>query len=49
MPEFAGKLSAGEVDDILAWVQAHWSEKICRLWHERSEQAGQTLQSISGD
>jgi len=35
MPAFADKLSAQEVDAILAWVQSHWSDKIYAIWHER--------------
>jgi mono/diheme cytochrome c family protein len=49
MPGFGEKLSAHEMDDILAWVQSNWPDKIYRLWHERSEQAGKPLQPISRD
>ena len=33
MPAFSGKLNAEEVDDILAWVQSHWSEEIYVAWN----------------
>ena len=38
MPGFADKLNDEEIDDILAWVQSHWSEEIYRVWHERDAQ-----------
>ena len=39
MPGFADKLNSEQIDDILAWVQSHWSEKIYNVWHERNAQA----------
>lgn len=34
MPAFKDKLSATEIDDILAWVQSHWPDKIYRTWQK---------------
>ncbi len=45
MPEFASKLNDQQIDDILAWVQTHWSDEIYRVWHERNAQAGKPMQS----
>lgn len=36
MPGFSDKLSATQIDDVLAWVQSNWSDEIYRVWHERS-------------
>ena len=47
MPGFADKLSAEQIDDILAWVQTHWSDEIYRIWHERNTQAENRLQPIN--
>jgi mono/diheme cytochrome c family protein len=44
MPGFAEKLSAEQIDDILAWVQSHWSDEIYRIWHERDTQANRLLE-----
>ena len=44
MPGFADKLTADEVDAILAWVQSHWSDEVYRIWHERDVQAGRPVQ-----
>lgn len=38
MPGFADKLNSEQIDDILAWVQSHWSDQIYRVWHERNAQ-----------
>ncbi|MEW8658233.1 MAG: cytochrome c [Candidatus Thiodiazotropha endolucinida] len=46
MPGFSDKLSAEQIDDILAWVQTHWSDEIYQIWHERDTQANTRLQSI---
>lgn len=46
MPGFADKLTAEQIDDILAWVQTRWSDEIYRIWHERNTQADGRLQSI---
>lgn len=35
MPAFGDKLSAQEIDAILAWVQSHWPDRIYAIWHER--------------
>jgi mono/diheme cytochrome c family protein len=32
MPPFADKLTAAEVDAIIAWFQSLWSEKIYKAW-----------------
>jgi mono/diheme cytochrome c family protein len=39
MPGFADRLDSEQIDDILAWVQSHWSDKIYGIWHERNVQA----------
>ncbi len=46
MPGFADKLTAEQIDDILAWVQTRWPDEIYRIWHERNIQAGSRLPSI---
>lgn len=46
MPGFNDKLNTSQIDDILAWVQSHWSEEIYRIWDERNTQADGRLQSI---
>ncbi len=38
MPAFKDKLSAEEIDSILAWVQSHWSDKIYATWHQINQQ-----------
>lgn len=38
MPGFADKLNSEQIDDILAWVQSHWSDEIYRVWHQRNAQ-----------
>jgi len=47
MPGFAGKLDDRELDDILAWVQSHWSDEIYNIWIERDTQANQSLRKIN--
>ncbi|WP_071933786.1 c-type cytochrome [Candidatus Thiodiazotropha endoloripes] len=46
MPGFSDKLSAEQINAILAWIQTHWSDEIYRIWHERDNQANTRLQSI---
>ena len=46
MPAFADKLSAQEIDAILAWVQSHWSDEIYAIWHERDLAAGSGMQAV---
>ena len=46
MPAFAEKLSAQEIDAILAWVQSHWSDEIYAIWHQRDLAAGSGMQAI---
>ncbi|ODB95270.1 hypothetical protein A3197_17125 [Candidatus Thiodiazotropha endoloripes] len=46
MPGFSDKLSAEQIDTILAWIQTHWSDEIYRIWHERDTQANTRLQPI---
>lgn len=43
MPGFSGKLNGQQIDDILAWVQSHWSDEVYRIWHDRNAQANKTL------
>jgi len=38
MPGFENKLNAEEIDDTLAWVQAHWPDRIYKIWSERNDQ-----------
>lgn len=47
MPGFAEKLTAEQINDILAWVQTHWSDEIYHIWHERNTQAGNRLRPIT--
>ncbi|MCU7876492.1 MAG: cytochrome c [Candidatus Thiodiazotropha sp. (ex Lucinoma borealis)] len=46
MPGFAETLNTEQINDILAWVQSHWSEEIYRIWHERNAQANKPMQPI---
>ena len=46
MPAFVDKLSAKEIDAILAWVQSHWSDEIYAIWHERDLAAGSGMQAV---
>jgi mono/diheme cytochrome c family protein len=46
MPGFADKLKPDEIDDILAWVQSHWSDKIYGTWSEINTQARKAMQPI---
>lgn len=39
MPPFGDKLSVREIDDILAWVQSHWSDEVYNAWHSRDQQS----------
>lgn len=39
MPEFGSKLNPQQIDDILAWVQSHWSNQIYHTWNERNSMA----------
>jgi len=47
MPGFADKLNAQQIDDILAWVQSHWPEKIYEAWDRMNNQAAKPPQSIN--
>ncbi len=40
MPAFGDKLSASQIDDVLAWVQSHWPERVYRIWEQRNAQSG---------
>lgn len=46
MPGFGDKLNAAQIDDILAWVQTHWTDDVYRIWYERNTQANRPLQPI---
>ncbi|MCU7815854.1 MAG: cytochrome c [Candidatus Thiodiazotropha sp. (ex Lucinoma kastoroae)] len=46
MPGFAETLNTEQINDILAWVQSHWSDEIYRIWHERNAQANKPMQPI---
>ncbi len=39
MPAFADKLSAEQINDILAWVQSHWPDAIYAKWAQMTAQA----------
>lgn len=39
MPPFGDKLTAEEIDNILAWVQSHWSDEIYAAWNTSNLQA----------
>lgn len=32
MPSFKEKLSLDQVDDVIAWIQSHWSDEIYQKW-----------------
>ncbi len=34
MPPFKDKLDSKQIDDILAWVQSHWSDQIYATWNK---------------
>lgn len=36
MPGFADQLNQEQIDDILSWIQSHWSDEIYRRWEERN-------------
>lgn len=39
MPAFGDKLSAEQINDILAWVQSHWPDAIYAKWARMTAQA----------
>lgn len=39
MPGFADKLSEGEIDAILAWVQSQWPDEVYAAWNENNLRA----------
>ena len=47
MPGFADKLTAEQIDDILAWVQSRWPNETYRIWQERNTQAENRLRPIN--
>ncbi|MCU7932575.1 MAG: cytochrome c [Candidatus Thiodiazotropha sp. (ex Codakia rugifera)] len=46
MPGFSDKLNNQQIDDILAWVQSHWTDEIYTIWHERNLQADKSPQLL---
>lgn len=42
MPAFKDKLVADEIDDILAWVQTHWSDEIYTTWNQINQRANKS-------
>ena len=42
MVERKALLARREIDDILAWIQSHWPERIYTIWSERNAQASQS-------
>ncbi len=39
MPEFGSRLNPQQIDNILAWVQSHWSDQIYHTWNKRNSMA----------
>jgi len=39
MPGFTNKLTNEEINNIFAWVQSHWPDKIYILWDKRNTQS----------
>jgi mono/diheme cytochrome c family protein len=37
MPGFAGQLNNKQIDNVLAWVQSHWSDDIYAAWLRNSK------------
>lgn len=42
MPGFGENLTAAQITDVLAWVQAQWPDEIYAAWKQRNDQATQT-------
>jgi len=40
MPPFENKLSATEIDSVIAWFQSKWSDDIYNAWHQRNTSTG---------
>ncbi|OOZ36501.1 c-type cytochrome [Solemya elarraichensis gill symbiont] len=40
MPPFKEKMSATEIDDVIAYFQSKWSDRIYMLWEERQAAMG---------
>ena len=40
MPPFEDKLSADEIDSVIAWFQTKWSDEIYAAWNERNKSTG---------
>lgn len=38
MPGFGDQFSNAQIDDILSWIQSHWSDEIYSRWNERNAQ-----------
>ena len=32
MPAFGSRLSAGQIDSLLAWIQSRWPEEVYQIW-----------------
>ena len=41
MPAFGNTLSDKEIDNLLAWIQSHWSDEIYLIWEGRNRKASQ--------
>lgn len=39
MPGFQDKLEPHQIDDILAWIQSHWDDRIYGIWSQRDAQS----------
>ena len=40
MPPFKDKLNQKDINDILAWVMSHWSDRVYGIWYERQKKSG---------
>lgn len=47
MPSFSEQLNSEQIDNILAWVQSHWSEEIYRVWSKRDAQVSKPMQMMN--
>jgi len=38
MPGFGDQFNSEQIDDILSWIQSHWSDEIYSIWNEQNAQ-----------
>lgn len=43
MPNFEGKLSDQDIDNLLAWIQTHWSDDIYNAWSQMNHNMTKSL------